>query len=287
MVSRLLYICTTFVSASAFLASAGTGQENRQTITIDHLSSQESAYTLYLENEEQFDVEITNACPQWFEYAIRGIAEAQPGRRAGTAEQPRIMTVTHNGQYGGYIVTISERSSGQACEEGHVPKSFIIFTPDTGLALEVAGGFTINGLTDPVFSLGTDPHNSANRVISSDSIKGDDVALDLGAFAYFYHRQTWSWLAGVFGLGWAESEAQYYGGLGVRLGRVGIVSGGIVYGPVARLPAGSFVGQQTNDPNVLSDLPTKNRRSWFVSISLSIINNVDDRFRKPFGGTGQ
>ena len=174
-----------------------------------------------------------------------------------------------------------EGRAGETCAyEGSLePATLIIYTPRRTWAATVAGGFTISGLTNPVYEI----NQTSGSVVGTD--KGDDMKRGAGAFVHVYH-QAWPELAPVpvFGLGIGSSDqSEYYFGLGVRLGDKAAINGGMVVGERAELPAGVNEGMKLTDVGALKELPTRVGATWFFGLSFSLID-AGDTLQRPFAG---
>ena len=297
MLTYRLPLCALFASASLLLASpAGAQQPGAQQPDVDfnHRTGQETAYTLHLNHGEEFTITIKETCEARFSYEVRGIRRDEPepsGTERTRTPVPlasKSLTIPHNDAYGGYVVSISELPPGPRPSCTRIdelePKIFIIFTPKRDWALSFSGGFTVSGLTNPVYALQPHPTETDKKQIIEDPDKRDAANLGIATFVHMYH-ESWPWVGPMFGLGIRESnQTEYYFGGGVRLNDKATINLGIAFGPVSRLPAGINVMEPVAADINLTDLPTRVQRSLFMGISYSFIS-VGDRIQQPFAGT--
>ncbi len=273
----LLFMCC---SAAAW---AVPGDE----VVFNHKESAETAYTRPLRDGEKLTIRITDTCPSRFTYEVRGVRDARPGSSAAGKLGEMLLEVDHDDVFGGYIVNISERKNSTSCDADLKPTTFIVFTPASPWALSLTGGFTVSGLTDPVYALSPDPSEPARRHIVEDSGKEDVANMGAATFVHIYHARRPS-LALLFGLGLGEfDETEYYLGGGWRLSDKATFNVGLALGSVARLPAGLGVGQSVMEDNVLADLPKRRELSWFFGVTFSFLDVGADRFKKPFAGSAE
>ena len=269
------------LTCSAAAAAAAPADE----VVFDHSEGKETSYTRHLGDGEELTIRIENTCPSRFRYEVRGVAVARTGSSSSTELTDVPLQVTHEEKFGGYIVTISERERIRPCDADLKPVTFIVFTPASPWGLSLTGGFTVSGLTDPVYSLNQDASGLSRGRIVEDSGKAGAANLGAATFVHVYHARRPS-LALLFGLGLGESdETEYYLGGGWRLGEKATFNVGVALGSVARLPAGLGVGQSVMDENVLADLPKRTEVSWFVGVTFSFLDVGAGRLKKPFAGS--
>ncbi len=279
------------VAAFALLTPAVGADETPPSISFNHKTDLEMAYTLHVKDGEVFVIEIEETCEAAFSYLVRGVRRYEPvvaeddDKSLGDLATKKL-EVRHNDEYGGYLVEIN-READQQCRDGSglEPRTLTVFTPRAGWNLELSGGFTATGLADPVYALRPHPTEEGKTQIVEDPAKEHVASLGMATFAHVYHRKRPSW-ALMFGLGLREAEqTEYYFGGGIRLNNKATINLGLVLGPVARLPAGTNLMEPIEDQNILGDLPTRTRASWFVGISYAFIGVGEERFRRPFAGS--
>jgi hypothetical protein len=136
-----------------------------------------------------------------------------------------------------------------------------------GWNLALTGGFVVNGLTDPVWTLGFVPGRTT-RVVLRNADRENAASLSIGMFAQMYHDRV-PWIAPVsFGVGvHSDGRATFYLGPAFRFGRFASVTAGVAIGPVAALPAGVIENQPVSDTNLLSDLASRTARSWYFGVT--------------------
>ena len=272
---------------------AAAQSEQRPTVYFDHRAGQVAASTLYVEDGDIFTIAIENTCESRFAYDIRSIRQEEPRPTQASVPKGSLsvlltkrMDVVHNDTYAGYFVDVTERPTPPAapCTEGTglASTTFVVLTPKRGWALSFSGGFTVSGLRDPVYGL------DAENKLADDPGKMNDARPGIATFVHMYdQRWSWQWTVPMFGLGIRDSnQPEYYFGVGARLGDKATVNGGLVLGPVSRLPGGVRIGQAAPDDKVLTDLPTRMVPGWFVGISYSFIGGGEDELRRPFAGSG-
>jgi hypothetical protein len=138
---------------------------------------------------------------------------------------------------------------------------------ESGWDLALTGGFVVNGLTDPVYSLGPVP-GRATRVVIRETDRANAVTLGIAMFAQVYHDRL-PWIAPLsFGVGVrGDGRATFYFGPAVRFGRRSSFTAGAAVGPIAALPAGVHERESVTDTNFLSNLATRNARSWYAAFT--------------------
>jgi hypothetical protein len=142
-------------------------------------------------------------------------------------------------------------------------------TSDTpsGWDLALTGGFVATGLVDPEYALGT-VTGQALRVVVRQVDDESTVNLGVAMFAQVYHDR-YSWIAPLsFGIGLrGDSRATFYLGSALRFGPHASFTGGVAIGPVATLPPGVVEGRVPSDTNVLTNLGTRTKASWFAGVT--------------------
>ena len=290
MFSTDFRLCVIVVAASLLPTPRAFAQ---QPVEFNHRSQQETAYTRHLKDGEELTIIIRETCEAAFSYEVRGIRREPEDTSVTTSSgEPQLtdktLSVIHNEAYGGYIVNITRElptgadACGGATRELR-SQTLIISTPKMDWDLAFSGGFTISGLTDPVYALQPHPTETDKKQIVHDADKQDFANLGIATFVHMYHERV-PWLAGMFGLGIRESnQTEYYLGGGLRLNDRATINFGWALGSVARLPAGVSAMDPVTDDNVLMDLPRRVTGKLFMGISYSFIN-VGDRLQRPFAG---
>lgn len=299
------------IAAVLGLASPGEAQSARQptpaTVTYDHLKDGERRfYSLRLQAGQQFQVKILNTCRQAFVPELVGIerAAAPPalGPPAAPDQPPKVADYvfgphTHDDRYGGYFVNIRRRTQGATdCQAADgttadlKDATLVIAVATESWDLAISGGFTFDGLTDPVFALRSLPGETKKQVFE-EAAKRDSAKLGIASFIHVFHRAH-PWFVPVLGIGIrSDNKTVYYLGLAWRLGDKAAINGGIAAGPIARLPAGTNLttnpedrANLVDDANVLNNLSSKTIWRWFFGLSYTFID-VRERVLKPFAGT--
>jgi hypothetical protein len=294
-VSRLpiLTACTLSLVASLCpLMAYAQEKKAAKEIRFNHLETTgDRAYELNLSNGEPFNVVIEQTCEPVFAYEVRGIYRSeepteQPSVAAGGPLTTKTLTIVHDDQYGGYIVSLTRTAAGKPCvnSDGLQSRTLIISTRKLDWDLAFSGGFTVTSLTNPVFFVRPHPTVTGQSQVQEDVEARDDANLGIGTFVHIYHHRL-PWLAGVFGLGIREgNRTEYFLGGGIRFNDKATLNLGYALGPVERLPNGVNTTDPVSDPNVLNNLSTRNRGGVFVGITYSFIN-VRQKLEQPFAGS--
>ena len=271
------------------LAATVAAEPSTPRVTFDHKGPQRTAiHRLALQDGEAFEVVITNTAEACFDYSVsRVVGKRAPQLTGGLVLRPKVLTLVHDKRYGGYIVSIQRSSTDDDDECAQAPaaslenSSVIISVETPSWELAVSGGFTVNGLTNPVY--GSVKNDAGQDIVVEDLDARDDASLGVASLLHVYHQSQPPWVPSLgFGLGINEaSKPAYYIGAFWRLGRVAMIGGGAVIGSVARLPVGVEVGGELSDPNLLANLPTRVETQWFVAISFSFLGGREP-FEKPF-----
>jgi hypothetical protein len=284
-------VARALVAWCAIAGAATPAAETTQHITYNHFDQNKSlSYSIDAAPDETIVLQILDTCPDGFTFEVKGIAKAPelptravpPGECVAAAKE---MTWKHEKKYGGYLLMITAPAP-VSVQKGDTVKQLdsvvlVVHVQDTGWALEVGGGFTVDGLVDPRFAL--EAHDGAQYVVRTEDT--DDAArLGLATFVHAFHHKV-PQLALSFGLGLSEaSRATYYTGLSLRLSSKAALTGGVAWGKVERLPAGVTSTVPVTDPNILNDLPTRVSAKAFFALSYGFLGTAD-RLSKPFAGT--
>ncbi|WP_420637183.1 hypothetical protein [Candidatus Palauibacter sp.] len=282
MLARRLHALLIILIACPLSTTAVLAQ---QTITFDHARDSDRTYTLNLKDREQFTIQIENTCESMFTYEIRSLEPEPPVAGLMPLLTTKELSVTHDDIYGGYVVLLT-RNGETECEGGKALQDRVltIYVRSSSWALAFGGGFTVRSLTDPAYALQPHPSVTDARRIIAEPDKRDDFSLGVATLAHVYHTRR-PWLAVTFGLGIQEpAKTEYYLGPSIRLGDKMTVSLGVVLGAESRLPAGVNMSQPVFDDNILSDLPRKSSCGWFLALSYSFLQAVD-QLKKPFAGS--
>jgi hypothetical protein len=260
-------------------------------IEYDHAKDDaDRAYELRLNDRQTFNIVIRNTCEEAFSYEVQGILRQSPSPAgasvsAGVPLKDKTIPVTHDDQFGGYIVRITRTLDKVPCTGGEKLQSrtLVIATPLIDWDLAFSGGFTVSTLTNPVFYLRPHPTEAGRKQVQQDADAEDSAHLGIGTFVHLYHHRR-PWASLMFGLGLREgNKTEYFIGGGYRFSDKATLNAGLALGPVSRLPAGVDTTGPVADDNVLTNLQTRTRAGVFVAISYSFIN-VRDRLQKPFAG---
>jgi hypothetical protein len=263
-------------------ASAADAKDPLPDVPFDHLyKNRDQSYSLRLADGEEFTVRIQNTFPGAFEYTLAGIekaTETEPpvGTLTGDNLEPVTIERRHEKKYGGYILKI-KRTAEQPVVVDDVTLNdvtLLIFVETEGWRYGFAGAFTVSGLTDRVYAVD-------NGQAPRHEDKEDVADLGFGAFIHVYHSNHPKW-AGTFGLGIEQTnETTYYFGFSFRASDKAAATVGVALGSVEQLSASA----DPNDPNVLADVDSRLKASWFFAVSYTFFD-VRQFLEKPFAGTG-
>ena len=273
--------------AASLLLFIGIGrvyaESPAKTATFNHRTTANGhGVRLTLASGEAFQVIVEETETTDFDYEVSGITLEPTGPAARASTDSRWTTdKVHDAAFGGYIVRVTLKS-GKTSKLPSPVQWYVIVT-ETGWDASFAGGFVVSKLTDPEFEgiKGADDVLTIQRAKS----KEDDARLAVAAFIHVRYTGIPYWTVLSFGIGIKESSrTDYYIGSGLRLGDKAIVTLGVNWGPIKRLPAGLSVGDRISDVNTLSTLPTRNVARGFLSLSYSFVS-VADFIKKPFAPT--
>jgi hypothetical protein len=262
-------------------------------LSFDHFELNESlAYAVDAADGDTIAVDVLNTCPSQFAFEVEGIERAPEEARTRdlqcTAANKEVRW-THRGEYGGYLLMITAPGPVPVTRGGETRALqsvvLVIHVRATGWALEVGGGFTVDGLVSPRFALQTRAADGGDATFVVRDADSDDAAnLGLATFIHAYHHKAPA-VALSFGLGLGEaSRTTYFTGLSIRLSSKAALTGGVAWGNVDRLPAGVTLATPVTDQNILGDLPTRVGAKPFVALSYGFLGSRD-RLGKPFAGT--
>lgn len=269
-------------------------------ITLDHKSKiQNPTGVIRLSNREFFDIVILNTNQDCFDYNVETVKI--PGAEREEITNPQLTATIHaihDEKVTSYVVSATKKSNitneqnkQENCElSGY---TWTIPVETYGWNLSFSGGFTADGLTDPVFFLepvaSDNPSNQMESQqvykIREDKNAKDQVRLGATAFIHLYHNGTrgWQkyWAPISFGLKIGDEQA-YYLGSTLKFGSKLFVTGGVVLGERTRLPDGLQVSGTTSDVNALKTLGTRTEASGFISISFSALTFDFNVFKNAF-----
>jgi hypothetical protein len=204
----------------------------------------------------------------------------------------RIGDIVHDGKDRDYEFVISRRARS-GCDGVQLPERsdanpIVVQVRTYRWGLAFAGGFTIDRLTDPVFSL-----KPATKVEGESKVQGftpirnrskeNDYTLGASAMIHLIHNSPEKWwtrnLAPVtFGLSVTnDSDVRYFLGTSWRAADQLFLTAGIVFGSEDTLPSGLDFEQNsfTTDANALQNLGSRTDHAIFVGISYSFLGSKD------------
>lgn len=286
----------TLVVVCCVSLGAPVGAEDAHLLAYNHFEQNKSlSFSIEASDGDTIVVEVADTCPGQFDFRVEGIERAPevlgPRSLEPCAAATKEVRWTHEGRYGGYLLRISAPSPVLVRKAGAQPDTkelgsvvLIVHIRDTGWALEVGGGFTIDGLVSPRYALETRTGNGvAATFVTRDEAADDAATLGVASFVHAFHHKA-PLVALSFGLGLGESSrARYYTGLSLRLGSKFALTGGVAWGNVDRLPAGVTTTTPVTDPNILNELPTRVGVKPFFALSYGFLGSRDP-LAKPFAG---
>ncbi len=277
------------------------------TITIDDAKDPAGTVAkIALSKGDKLTIAITHTSEQCYEFNLKSlVSTAELGKL--TANQISFSdTVTFRVIYDGEVgYKIDARLKPglhdqvkKVCEEHHGDRTWYVEVEHESWQLAITGAFTADDLTDPVYFLEattrtvTDAEGGQSTengyVVRRNEAAENRFTLGAAAMVHLFHErlggETVKWAPVSFGIGVnGDSNARYYLGTSARFGEKLYLTGGLVAGSVARLPANLAVGSFTADPNALGTLGTRTDAGWFLAVSLSLADvDVGSIFRKPF-----
>jgi hypothetical protein len=185
------------------------------------------------------------------------------------------------------------------CVLAEVPE-ILIPVENLSYALGFAGAFTAAALTDPVYFLepAKKSINGAPDVtgftVRQNGDAEDKASLGTAAMIHLFHTDPhrWPFLGGnwvpvSFGIGVGEdSKTKYFFGTSLRFDEHLYLTGGIVFGPVNRLPNALSTGSFTTEATALDNLPSRTDAAAFVGISYTFLGRnlraANGPFMTPF-----
>lgn len=272
-------------------------------VTINHRQGVQNPVAQFeLKEGETLQVEVTNTNLDCFEFNQRSSSDQRDAALAAGDLTPDNVQwdIIHDGDTSKYIVEAKKRPDpSESCGEVFKllsERTWEIQVATYGWSVGFGGAFTIDKLTNPVFSLTpgsrTDASGNAEQgfLVTVDDEAGDDYRLGAAATVHLFHsdpeflgRAGVAWVPLSFGLGVGESSrARYFVGTGVRFDTRLFLSIGRVFGSVERLPNGLRSGSFTTSENALSTLGSRTDDAWFVSLSYNFMDIDLSPFGSPF-----
>jgi hypothetical protein len=243
---------------------------------------------------EMIHVLIENTCPERFEYTIVRIPREDVGTTHGAdvenCTETKRLEITHDDQYGGYVVNITKTSGNP--NVGSARLTISAKTSEWNVAF--SGGFNATGLTNHAFALrdtvistttnGQTTTETKYRIVEEDD-QADEVGRSVASFVHLQHT-AFPHVGLTFGVGVdSEQSGEYYFGPSIHFGERGSLNFGAVIGNVERLPTGRRLDDLVTDANLLSTLGDRTVVRGFVGLSFRFLNGTaGDNLKKPFLG---
>jgi hypothetical protein len=274
----------------------------QQVISFNHQAERDTqTKSVYLEDGEQFVIQIADTYPQCFSYNATAVKATAPSERASTGLEVRTVTfnLIHSSEFGKYVISISPRRSGGAAEDGNCNEVWDtlgsqekeILVHQSKWTAGVAGAFTYDEITNPVFYLesatrtGSDGTSESGFLVRENSRDRDGFSLGGATMIHLFHsnpsrfkisRYAMQWAPLSFGIGLTDSETKYLLGSSLRFGDQAFLTVGGAFGRESRLPSGLSRGGFTTDANALANLGKRSAKSIFVGISYTFLGSKDD-----------
>lgn len=291
-----LFVVFVSLAASPLQASGQQCEPEDSKITINHrLGTVSPDGTVRLRHDQWFCIEIVNTDESCI---LVNFQELPPSLQAAAGGPPVAFRVQHHEDIGSYKVTIGIKDHCKTKTPRLDPLERVIPVETYGWTLGLAGAFTADGLTDPVFFLDQGERSKPGEPETSEtgffvrerSSAQDDAKLGAATFMHLYHnnqnkfgRGGVNWVPLSFGLGIGDSsQAKYFLGTGIRFGTRAFLTAGLALGARERLPDSLEVGLFTTDQNALKTLPQKTTEEWFLSLSFRGLDIDVSRLSAPF-----
>lgn len=304
-VRRLLQLA--FVVGLLAVGGARNHAAAQQTVVWDHsncLATMDPAnpactpvFNLTAEPGEKITVTIKNTCPTLFDYTV--VPVPLPGASsalvANQCTETKSVDITHDPQYGGYIVNVVKKSGSPPVGSARIT----VAVQTSQFILAFGGGFTVNGLVDPSYVLRAQPSTTSSSPsggtaaatqykITEQGDREDKVGHSVVSFVHLTHTRLKTGPVNYglsFGLGLEpDRTGDYYPGLSLLFGDRAALTIGAIVGNVATLPAGRQIDDIVTDANTLANLGHRRTGSWFVGLSYRFLGNGQTDFKKPFAG---
>lgn len=149
----------------------------------------------------------------------------------------------------------------------------------------VSGGFAFSAPGDRRYFLAPKAGSDTVKVVTRDNANEGDAITSAGAFVHLFRSAgTFKRIAPTFGISVETNDkAAYFGGVGWRLGRVATLIGGVSLNQLSVLPPGIAEGSETENAELLANLPTGSKLRFMIGISFAFLPG-GDRLTKPFAG---
>lgn len=291
------------VSAILTIAQAPAQAENQgaaQEFVFNH--EKDSAETDYVElrKGERFQLVISKTYTKCFLYNFKAVKSTDKEKDQKDPTYPdsyNFTPIVHDGEDRDYLVFIIKNPKApvyctkiRLVERGE-SNPWTLQVRTFGWEIGFSGGFTVDTLTDPQFSLvpahrnvtqddGTIMMEDGFQVISQPNAE-DDFELGAAAIIHVFNTNpnsvVWRrWAPVSFGLSVNDtSEVRYFFGTSVRFGEQAFLTGGIVFGSKDRLPGGLVLATNsfTTNANSLQTLPTRTDSAFFIAISYTFLGS--------------
>lgn len=292
-----------------------SAQELVADITFDHANPGDTYFVIEKEPGAEIVVRIENTLPDAFTYSTEGFKEVAAAAEGGQSELAdkkhainKIYKFTYSPVYSGYLFDIEKRTEkpvvvayGENGEETATlvnHRLIIVINSNDPDIVKFSGGLSFAFDNNPLFATTTKTSDSTvvlsegeALVVRDNENESDGV---IGATAFLTARTPNELLGSGFnlgatiGLGLGDNKGNIlqsvFAGISLIYLDQFFITGGVVYMPFDRLPNSVNVGDVVeNDPNLLSNLPTRNKWSPFIGVSYEIFAPSKDVFMGAFG----
>jgi hypothetical protein len=268
-------------------------RENPYSVALDHATGIVNPYgPLRLGDGDWVRIHITSTEPDLFSYNL--VPQESRGQESlGKPDTSISLNLQHDGTATSYQVSAT---CGQAGGCKLLNRIWVLPVLEDKWVVSFAGAFTVDGLTDEVYSLtpeavtGTGGTSSTQYRVHRNEDAEDNVSLSTAAMVHLHHTRRLNvgksvqWSPISFGLGLSSgAEPRYFLGTSLKFGDAAFVTGGVVFGKQARLPNGLTEGGVTTDPNALNGSATRTAASVFVGLSYGFAaTEAKARLLQPF-----
>lgn len=287
----------------------------KETVTLDHQTQMVvPGGTIGLYADELLELVVTNTDRDCYTFNLEVVEEEPEGAKL-QGRDPKttvVIPVIHHAGVSAYEVVVRKLANLPGCS---LPDhTFRVPVETYEWRLAIAGAFTGDRLTDPVFYLedGIENPEAPEEMqrqgffVRQSTDAEDSYSLGAAAMVHLFHNDPFRfdfkwrdrsrppgdpvpgaglvhWAPLSFGLGVGEdSDTRYYVGSSLRFGQKAYLTAGWVFGSRNRLPDGLDVGDFTTEVNALGSLGSKTTSAFFLGLSFDFIDVGASSFMGPF-----
>lgn len=300
----------TYLAVAAFLSLSTEPAHAKKEVRLDHPTQTIApSGTIALYPDELLALTVAGTSRECYTFNLKALeppAADQQGAAAAPIEWEDVpIPVIHHRGVNAYEVEVRKRTDltddrRRLCTLPDHTFRVPVETYEWGLAL--AGAFTGDKLTDPVFFLDDGVENPdappemqrQGFFILRDKKAQDSYSLGAAAMVHVFHDDPYRfdfksgdsttqttttsgaglvhWAPISFGLGVGqEAEARYFLGTSLRFGQKAYLTAGWAFGSMARLPNGLREGGFTTESNALGSLGSRTGSAFFLSLSFDFL----------------